>query len=195
MTQRSKPLSTEDSTLIPVGLCQCGCGCKTQVPTKNDASNGHVKGVPRPFVRGHHTRKAGPRFKNHHRLEDRGYTTPCWIWKGARTPAGYGQRQVRGKRGLAHRWYYIQEHGSIPEDLELDHLCRVRECVNPDHLEAVTHAVNTRRGAKTKLTWQQVEEIRRLAAEGLLSHRALARRFNTSKTNIGSIIHYERWKP
>jgi len=72
--------------------------------------------------------------------------TPCLIWDGPINPNGYGRTQVGGKTQMAHRAAWEQVHGPIPEGLEIDHLCRVRACVNPDHLEAVTHVVNVRRG-------------------------------------------------
>jgi hypothetical protein len=71
----------------------------------------------------------------------------CWIWNGSRTPAGYGNMNLgNGKYGHAHRVTYEHHHGPIPDGLVLDHLCRVRECVNPSHLEAVTERENLRRG-------------------------------------------------
>jgi hypothetical protein len=69
------------------------------------------------------------------------FTETCWLWQRSRTQNGYGLFSVHGKRCLAHRWLYEQTIGPIPEGLEIDHLCRVRHCVNPDHLEAVTHAL------------------------------------------------------
>lgn len=66
----------------------------------------------------------------------------CWIWTAGATSAGYGLF----KHQYAHRISYRLHRGEIPEGLELDHLCRVTRCVNPDHLEAVTHAENVRRG-------------------------------------------------
>lgn len=72
----------------------------------------------------------------------------CWIWTGKLSTAGYA-RAPGGRRGYhiqASRLMYEALVGPIPEDLELDHLCRVRSCVNPDHLEPVTHAENVRRG-------------------------------------------------
>lgn len=78
-------------------------------------------------------------------VEDRGYSTPCWIWLGKPDHLGYGRVTFRGVRKTAHRFFYEMRNGPIPEGLEPDHLCRVRACVNPDHIEAVTHTENMRR--------------------------------------------------
>jgi hypothetical protein len=69
----------------------------------------------------------------------------CWLWTGA-TTTGYGVLKVDGKRWLAHRWSYEQLVGPVPVGLQLDHLCRVRRCVNPAHLEPVTLRENVLRG-------------------------------------------------
>lgn len=72
----------------------------------------------------------------------------CWEWTGGRYPKGYGQfwdqQQNRDRR--AHRWSYEWFIGPIPDELQIDHLCRNRCCVNPTHLEPVTARENTRRG-------------------------------------------------
>lgn len=70
----------------------------------------------------------------------------CWLWTDIPNKQGYAD--FCGPDGLvsAHRWAYMDSFGAIPEGLEIDHLCRVRHCVNPGHLEAVTHAENVRRG-------------------------------------------------
>ena len=77
-------------------------------------------------------------------LDDKVYRDPnsgCWVWLGAGGGGGYGRIGVK----FAHRVVYEELVGPIPEALVLDHLCRVKPCVNPYHLEPVTHAVNVSR--------------------------------------------------
>jgi hypothetical protein len=74
-------------------------------------------------------------------------TDGCWLWRGTLTWDGYGLFRNLGSRTGAHRHAYQFLVGPIPEGLQLDHLCRVRNCVNPAHLEPVTAAENTRRAA------------------------------------------------
>lgn len=69
----------------------------------------------------------------------------CWIWT-AGTVAGYGRMKVNGRPVLIHRLMYERAGKHIPEGYTVDHLCRVRCCVNPDHLEAVTFKENVLRG-------------------------------------------------
>lgn len=74
-------------------------------------------------------------------------TESCWLWTGSRTGFGYGNfYAVPGSPVPAHRMAYELMIGPIPPGLQLDHLCRVRACVNPDHLEPVTKDENNRRG-------------------------------------------------
>lgn len=73
--------------------------------------------------------------------------TGCWIWQASRFPqTGYGAFNVQGRVVAAHRFAYEDMVAEIPPGLVLDHLCRVRACVNPYHLEPVTDAVNIARG-------------------------------------------------
>jgi hypothetical protein len=102
---------------------------------------GHYPPSPDP-----HTVDALPaRFLAKVQVDDNG----CWRWTASRTPAGYG-RIGRGRRGegwtIAHRFAYEHVFGPVPDGLELDHLCRVRHCANPWHVEPVTHAENVARG-------------------------------------------------
>lgn len=66
----------------------------------------------------------------------------CWIWLGARQSKGYGIVHFKGENCLAHRTVYSILIGKIVRKFELDHLCRNRSCVNPQHLEQVTHLEN-----------------------------------------------------
>jgi hypothetical protein len=72
-------------------------------------------------------------------------TETCWLWRGTVRADGYGKLWVRAHNVFAHRVAYELIYGPIPEGLQIDHLCRVRACVRPSHLEAVTAAENTRR--------------------------------------------------
>jgi hypothetical protein len=73
--------------------------------------------------------------------------TGCWIWKGQIVASGYGHVYWEGKTRRVHRVTYEVLRAPIPQGLQIDHLCRVRACVNPDHLEAVTAYENTRRSS------------------------------------------------
>lgn len=71
----------------------------------------------------------------------------CWLWIGATTLQGYGRISVGNRKcEMAHRFAYRGLVGAFDENLDLDHLCRVGLCVNPLHLEPVTHRENMLRG-------------------------------------------------
>jgi hypothetical protein len=73
---------------------------------------------------------------------------PCWLWTGARTKAGYGNFRLDNRSGIvvAHRYAWTALVGPLDPGIQLDHLCRIRNCVNPDHLDPVTGRVNVLRG-------------------------------------------------
>src|SRR6516164_7314046 len=70
----------------------------------------------------------------------------CWLWFGVQTKDGYGRWGGGANRKLAHRISYERAKGPVPIGMQIDHLCRVRCCVNPDHLEVVTPLENNARG-------------------------------------------------
>ncbi len=125
-----------------MALCECGCGQTVAIAPHAIKAYGHKKGDPKRFVQGHASRRP---LEERYREEDRGYETPCWIWQMTITKYGYGVFYYDNKKWRAHRYFYTVFKGPIPDGLVIDHLCRVRECVNPNHLEAVTTRENTLR--------------------------------------------------
>ena len=116
----------------------------------------------------------------------------CWEWTASRKPAGYGQLNDRGRIVYAHREAYAAVHGPIPEDLQIDHLCRNRGCVNPAHMELVTTAVNVQRGKNSKLSPTKVREIRRLARTHT-PRTVIAKRFGVDTSVVGRVIRRQAW--
>jgi hypothetical protein len=171
---------------IPAGLCQCGCGGKTSVPGENNASKRWVKGRPLRFVNGHYLRFDTPAWIE----EDRGHGTPSWIWQRAMYRSGYGAMKFAGHMHNAHRGVYLKLRGSIPGDLPLDHLCRVRACVNPAHLEPVPSVENIRRGERATLTAAQAAEIRASDEMGTV----LAARYGVHPNTVYHVRKGRTWR-
>lgn len=76
---------------------------------------------------------------------DGGNVEDCWLWLAAKKNNGYGVFQVGQQQVLAHRFAYEDLLSPIPDGLQIDHLCRTRDCVNPWHLDPVTAEVNSQR--------------------------------------------------
>lgn len=175
---------------IPIGLCQCGCGKKTDISKKSNRYFGYVKDEPFRFIRGHQSRRTPIDFV----VEDRGYETYCWIWQRSTDSSGYASKKIEGRTRTVFRYLAERIYGAIPQGFEPDHLCRVRTCIRPDHLEVVTRAVNVQRGKSAKLTPSAVIAIRGATADGV-SYRTLARRYGLkSKSTIAFICHGATWK-
>jgi HNH endonuclease len=85
------------------------------------------------------------RFWNHVEV-----TESCWLWTGALNQYGYGNFVVKASRPTknigAHRFSHLIFKGPIPKGKEIDHLCKVRRCIHPQHIESVTHRENLMRG-------------------------------------------------
>jgi hypothetical protein len=130
--KRNTPLRAKDEK-----LCACGCGQPAGFYRKTAK-----RGQPRTYIHGHHARKQGPEYV----VEDRSYQSACWVWVRCLDQDGYAQVTREGRSRRAARVFYEDHIGPIPDGLVIDHLCRVRPCVNPAHLEPVTNAENLRRG-------------------------------------------------
>jgi len=168
----------------PSGLCRCGCGQRTTIAQQTHKAKGWIKGKPIPYLSGHNR-------------SIRTFTidtvTGCWNWDGTPDELGYGSKKEHGRSVGAHRWVYEQLVGPIPDGKVPDHLCRNPTCVNPAHLEPVTHAENIRRGIHTKITRFEAELIRSLL--GIRSHRDIAELFGVSKWIVSDIARGKTWKP
>lgn len=76
----------------------------------------------------------------------------CWLWTADKICGGYGRFSFNGRLVLAHRFSYEFFNEEIPKGLQIDHLCRNRGCVNPEHMEVVTNRENMMRGLSPSLT-------------------------------------------
>lgn len=74
------------------------------------------------------------------------FTEDCWIWQASLDSKGYAQFTYKGKNKRGHRVAFELMKGGLIGGMDLDHLCRNRACVKPEHLEQVTRSTNLRRG-------------------------------------------------
>lgn len=133
-------------------------------------------------------------------------TDTCWFWTGSKAQ-GYGKFCVDGKNVPAHRYSYFLAHGEYPKPCCL-HLCDNPACVNPAHLKAGTFQENTtdmlqkgrhyvplgEASKSSKLSADDVYFIKELIAEGVLSLRAIGRKFGCHHENIRAIRDNRSWK-
>ena len=113
----------------------------------------------------------------------------CWLWTGHCLPNGYGLFCVNNKKIYAHRAAWLLMRGPIADDLHIDHLCLVRNCINPAHLEPVPQAENNAREAAVRVKcrnghdWDEANTYR--GRQGFLQCRACARDRARARTSGG----------
>ncbi len=171
----------------PSGLCQCSCGQKTHVPTFTDRHANYFKGKPMRYIQGHSNKPQKPQYI----IDPK---TGCWNWNWYRSAKGYGQLSSDAQIRPAHIVFYERKFGPISDGLQLHHTCENPPCVNPDHLVPVTPTEHLRVDSRTKLTVDQVQEIRRLHAKDNITQVELARQFNVHPSTISAIINRRNWK-
>lgn len=117
--------------------------------------------------------------------------TGCWVWPYTKNSGGYGHIGKGKKVYEAHKFLFEIILRPVPANSELDHICGNTLCVNPSHLEPVSHAENCRRGKQTKLKKHDVKWIRKMS--GKLTQRKIAEKFGVSRACIGYILQGKRW--
>jgi hypothetical protein len=126
----------------------------------------------------------------------------CWIWLGSGTHDGYGQTKINRKQVYAHRASYAANSRELMSGYEIDHLCSNRGCVNPAHLEQVTHTENVRRGRRADsrgeknpaavLTADDVRQIRTIGRSMTLVE--IAKKFGVSFPAVHKILSGRTWR-
>lgn len=193
------------------GHCKCGCGEKTKIAERSDPRVGWIKGQPKQYINGHQgrARKAAPVDKRFWSKVDKRGPNDCWEWQGCVTRKGYGFIKVGHNTQLAHRVAWILLRGAIEDDLCCLHSCDNPKCVNPNHIFLGTREDNNldrkrkgrgRNGPQdgsnnnhAKLTWDKVEEIRRLFNQKGISQGQIARRFNITQPTVSRIVRGLGW--
>lgn len=174
--------ATEDT---PYGYCKCGCGERTRPAERTSTRAGWVKGEPMGYCPGHTSRRRldiGP--------EDRGYETPCHIWRKFKAKTGHALIKVNGKSTGAHVVYYERAYGPVPDGWHVHHKCEQGDCVNPDHLEALSPAEHKRR--HSSLTWDDVRAIRARCAAGEFQH-VVGESYGISRQQVCGIVNGRHW--
>jgi hypothetical protein len=143
--------------------------------------------------------------------------TDCWLWQKPLIKSGYGRLYVNGRNNLVHRVAYEEWIGPIPTGMTIDHLCGVRHCINPAHMELVSLEENGKRGSlasrrgtesvpeyvsiregkqtkhcATRLTVADIPEIFLLRKGGMLITK-IGEKFNVDRSVIGKVLRGKAW--
>lgn len=119
--------------------------------------------------------------------------TGCWNWLMNKSDRGYGLLKVKGKSMRAHRYFYEKYKGNIPDGKIIDHLCKNTSCVNPEHLEVVTVAENTRRGKLTRLNKSIISRIIDIYKKNKLTQAEIGRMFGVDPSHVSRIVRGLAW--
>jgi hypothetical protein len=156
------------------------------------------KGFPNGFGKGSHIKWCGRREEHFWSLIDK-TSSPigCWLYRGTLSFEGYGYVNIgsglKRKQWQAHRFAWSLVKGPIPKGSFVLHTCDVRHCVNPEHLYLGDHKDNTRdklvrrRDTGATLSYEKVQEVRRLLAEGKLFNYQIAEMMGCSPSVITGI--------
>lgn len=157
--------------------CECGCGMSVLISTRTN--------LPNRFIVGHYKRTKRPTYS----VDDQ---SGCWNWLGFVGKDGYAGKVTDqcGRMVPAYRFFFERIHGAVPGGLQLDHLCRNRRCVNPDHLEPVTPAENVRRRSTAKLSGR-LSKVKELLASGMLQ-KQVAIVFSVDQSAISHLLRREK---
>lgn len=207
---------SDDTTQIPYGYCQCGCGQKTKLARQSHTKSKHTRGEPFKYIFGHSTKKKPleQRIAEFWNRVNKDGSIPvhclelgqCWEWTGSHDKDGYGQFSYTTGKQRATRIMWVFIYGEIPDGLFVLHKCDNPKCVRPDHLWLGTNIDNMRdrsqkgrqcRGEKqrnAKLTETQIIDIRRRYAVGNVSYNVLSAEYHINKTTISQIILRKTWK-
>lgn len=184
-------------------LCKCDCG-NEKIVNESSLYGGHTTscGCLQNLSDQDYKEKTKNRLKKYISKKENG----CWLWIGAKHRQGYGNIGIKGKAQLVHRVIWEMENGHIPEGMKVCHKCDITSCCNPDHLFLGSQKDNMKdcriKGRKTcnvqatrraKLTFKQVQEIKKLREEGM-TRKELELKYNVSQTCIAKILTGTSWK-
>jgi len=168
-----------------IGYCKCGCGEKTNISKINRKDRGWIKGKHINFIKNHAIKI---NISDNYKIDK---ITNCWNWLGYIAKNGYAKIGSKFHTTLAHKYLYEIKYGKVAKNKELDHLCRNRKCVNPDHLEEVSRLENSRRGSKTKINFKIAQEIRKL--KNIVYYKDICKKFKIGRTLVYSIWNNQTW--